>query len=117
MGVKLLLGCDSIDIRSMLGAKLMKDIHFLKRNQRGFTLVELLAVNVILGIIFSIAVIFLGGTKERAEEDVCAANLVELEIQYRGQLALEDVEHSDAVFTSFLNEFGSEVCKVGGAIT
>jgi prepilin-type N-terminal cleavage/methylation domain-containing protein len=51
----------------------------LIRNQRGFTLVELLAVIVILGIVFSLAVISLGGTKEKAEADVCAANLVELE--------------------------------------
>jgi prepilin-type N-terminal cleavage/methylation domain-containing protein len=51
----------------------------LIRNQRGFTLVELLAVIVILGIVFSLAVISLGGTKEKAEADVFAANLVELE--------------------------------------
>ncbi len=52
---------------------------------------ELLAVIVILGIVFSIAVISLGGTKEKAEADVCAANRLELEKRYRGHLALEDV--------------------------
>jgi prepilin-type N-terminal cleavage/methylation domain-containing protein len=117
MVVMLLLGLDSIGIRSMLGASLMKDINLLRRDQRGFTLVELLAVIVILGIVFSIAVISLGGTKEKAEKDVCAANRVELENQYRGHLALGDVEHSDVVFAAFLSEFGSEVCPVGGAIT
>jgi hypothetical protein len=79
--------------------------------------VELLAVIVILGVVFSIAVISLSDTKERAEEDVCAANRVELENQYRSHLALEGVEHSDMVFTSFLIEFGFEVCPVGGVVT
>ncbi|MBN8193793.1 type II secretion system protein [Bacillus sp. NTK074B] len=89
----------------------------LIREQRGFTLVELLAVIVILGIVFSIAVISLVGTKEKAEMDVCAANRLELEKQYMGHLALEDVEHSDVVFHPFLMEFGSELCPVGGMIT
>jgi prepilin-type N-terminal cleavage/methylation domain-containing protein len=93
----------------------MKDVT-LFRNQRGFTLLELLAVIVILGIVFSIAVISLGGTKERAEECVCAANRLELENQYGRHLLLEDVEHSDVVFASFLSEFGSEVCPVGGVV-
>jgi prepilin-type N-terminal cleavage/methylation domain-containing protein len=101
----------------MLGAILMKYINFSRRDQRGFTLVELLAVIVILGIVFSIAVISLGGTKERAEEDVCAANRVELENQYSRHLILGDAEHNDVVFTSFLTEFGSEVCPVGGVVT
>jgi prepilin-type N-terminal cleavage/methylation domain-containing protein len=101
----------------MLGAILMKDITFSRRDQRGFTLVELLAVIVILGIVFSIALISLGGTKERAEEDVCAANRIELENQYGRHLLLEDVEHRDVVFSSFLTEFGSEVCPVGGVVS
>jgi prepilin-type N-terminal cleavage/methylation domain-containing protein len=94
----------------------MKLTRVVKGNN-GFTLIELLAVIVILGIIFSIAVISLGGTKESAEEDVCAANRLELENQYKGYLALEDVEHSDVMFSTFLKEFGSEVCPVGGVIT
>jgi prepilin-type N-terminal cleavage/methylation domain-containing protein len=61
----------------MLGTNIMKGINFFRSDQRGVTLVELLAVIVILGIVFSIAIISLGGTKERAEEDVCAANRVE----------------------------------------
>ncbi|WP_197489751.1 type II secretion system protein [Rossellomorea aquimaris] len=93
----------------------MKNIRLMD-NQRGLTLVELLAVIVVIGVVFSIAVISLGGTKERTEADVCAANRVELENQYRGHLALEDVEHSNVVFSTFLKELGSEVCPVGGAI-
>jgi competence protein ComGC len=100
----------------MLGANLMKDINLFRRNQRGFTLVDALADNVILVIVFSIAVISLGGTNERAEKDGCAVNRVELGNQYWGHLALEDVEHSDLVFAEFLSEFGSEVCPVGGVV-
>ncbi len=54
----------------------MQNVRFF-RDLRGFTLVELLAVVVILEIVFSIAVISLGGTKERAEADVCVANQVQ----------------------------------------
>jgi prepilin-type N-terminal cleavage/methylation domain-containing protein len=61
-------------------------------NQGGLTLVELLTVIVIIGIISFIAVISLRGIKEKAEEDVYAANRVELERQYRGHLSLENVE-------------------------
>ncbi|MBW3110304.1 type II secretion system GspH family protein [Bacillus sp. MCCB 382] len=86
-------------------------------SERGFTLVELLAVIVILGIVFSIAVISLGGTKEKAEADVCAANRLELEKQYGAHLTLVDADHSDAVFNDFLTENGSELCPVGGVIT
>jgi prepilin-type N-terminal cleavage/methylation domain-containing protein len=100
----------------MFGAILMKNVNFF-RNQRGLTLVELLAVIVILGIVFSIAVISLAGTKEKAEEDACVANRVELENQYGRNLLLEDVEHSDVVFTSFLTEFGFEGCPVGGVVS
>lgn len=89
----------------------------LIRNQRGFTLVELLAVIVILGIVFSLAVISLGSTKEKAEADVCAANRVEVEKQYRSHLALEDMDHSNAMFNKFLTEFGSDLCPVGGVVT
>jgi hypothetical protein len=50
------------------------------------------------------------------EEDVCAANRVELERQYRDHLSLEDVEHSEMIFASYLKEFNSDVCPVGGTI-
>jgi prepilin-type N-terminal cleavage/methylation domain-containing protein len=101
----------------MLGANLMKDINLFRRDQRGFTLVELLAAIVILGIVFSIAVISLGGTKEKAEGDVCDVNRVELKNQYRSHLTLEEADHSDVVFTSFLTEFDSEVCPIGGVVS
>jgi prepilin-type N-terminal cleavage/methylation domain-containing protein len=101
----------------MLGAILMKYINFSRRDQSGITMVELLAGIVIIGIVISIAVISLGGTKERAEEDVCAANRVELENQYSRHLILEDAEHNDVVFTSFLTELGSVVCPVGGVVS
>ncbi|TDL78999.1 type II secretion system protein [Peribacillus frigoritolerans] len=93
----------------------MKNLRFI-RDQRGFTLVELLAVIVILGIVFSIAVISLGGIKERTEPDVCAANRVEFENGYRNHLTLEDVEHSEVLFGRYLTQIGSEVCPVGGEI-
>jgi hypothetical protein len=40
-----------------------------------------------------------------------------LENQYRDHLALEDVENTKVNFTTFLNEFDSEVCPVGGVVS
>jgi prepilin-type N-terminal cleavage/methylation domain-containing protein len=56
----------------------MKIIILFKKPE-GLTLVELLAVIVVLGIIFTITVISLGGIKGKVERDVCTANRVELE--------------------------------------
>jgi prepilin-type N-terminal cleavage/methylation domain-containing protein len=83
-------------------------------NQSGLTLGELLVVIVVIGIISSIAVISLRGIKEMAEEDVCAANRVELEMQYRDHLSLENIDHRELNFASYLDN--SEVCSVGGNI-
>jgi prepilin-type N-terminal cleavage/methylation domain-containing protein len=93
----------------------MKSVALVK-NQSGLTLVELLAVIVVIGIISSITMISLRGLKEKAEKDVCTANRVVLERQYRGHLSLENVEHSELIFASYLKENISEVCPVSGEI-
>jgi prepilin-type N-terminal cleavage/methylation domain-containing protein len=69
------------------------EIKRIIKNQSGLTLVELLSVIVVLGIIFSIALISLGGIKEEVEGDVCAVNRVEVKRQYGVHLSLENVEH------------------------
>ncbi|QPC47054.1 type II secretion system protein [Mangrovibacillus cuniculi] len=47
-------------------------------NEKGYTLVELLAVVVILGIIALIATIAIGGLLERAKKDALVANAIAL---------------------------------------
>jgi prepilin-type N-terminal cleavage/methylation domain-containing protein len=52
--------------------KLMKRFH---KNQKGFTLVELMVVVVIIGILVAIAVPIYNAVTDRAEESACHANL------------------------------------------
>lgn len=51
-------------------------------NKRGLTLIELLAVIVIIGLLSSIAVISVLGLIKDTEEDVCEANRWQLEKDY-----------------------------------
>jgi prepilin-type N-terminal cleavage/methylation domain-containing protein len=73
-------------------------------NNRGLTLVELLAVIVILGIIASIAVPSVIHLFEKSKEDVCLANRTELKRQYELKLELESIEHTELVFKKYLLE-------------
>jgi len=86
-------------------------------NNRGLTLVELLAVIVILGIIAAIAVPSVIHLLEKSKEDVCLANLTELKRQYELKLELESIEHTDLVFKKYLLENNDYICPSGGEIS
>ena len=47
----------------------------LKRNNKGFTLVELMVVLLIIGILVAIAIPIYNSTQAKAKEKACAANL------------------------------------------
>lgn len=84
---------------------------------KGFTLIELLAVIVILSILMSIAVVSVFGIAERTEKDVCEANRLELERNYRVHLIVESKVHTVTAFNEFLLSYGDEICPVGGEIS
>lgn len=65
------------------------------RNKKGVTLVELLAVIVILGIIAAIAVPTIGGLIDRQRENAAKATYTSIEEQAR----LYAVDDADGVFT------------------
>ncbi len=50
----------------------------LKRNQKGFTLIEVLLIVVILGIIAAIAIPRLMASRAQAEQEACKTNLANL---------------------------------------
>lgn len=71
----------------------------LYKNQ-GLTLLEVLAVVIILGIVAAIAVPGVLGYIEKTRADVCDVNMKSLERNYEVHLAIESIEHSTVVFLS-----------------
>lgn len=86
----------------------------LIRKNDGLTLVEVLAVVIILGILAAIAVPSVLGHMKKTEAEVCDVNSSELGKRYQRELVLESKDHSDVIFSSFLIEHGDYVCPVGG---
>ena len=84
---------------------------------KGFTLVELLAIIVISSILMSIAVISVIGITKQTEKEVCEANQSELERNYRMQLIIENKVLTITAFNEFLLSYGDEICTVGGEIS
>jgi len=82
--------------------------------QSGFTLVEVLAVVVIVSILTSIAVPAVGHLIEIADTDVCEVNRSEVSRLYYNHLYINGVEHSDALFLEFIKLF-EDTCPVGGS--
>ena len=85
-------------------------------NSKGVTLIELLAVLVIIGIIVLIAVPLYLNYIYHAEEGVCHANLHELERMYELDLQLNSMTHQDEHFTAYTLEYGPDLCPVDGIL-
>lgn len=83
-------------------------------SESGLSLVELLAVIVILGILASIAVPIYFAHVDRAEHEVCSVNRNTLSKNYELELMFSDRIHSEVVFQEFLQMGSMDVCPVGG---
>ncbi len=87
------------------------------RDSKGYTLIELLAVIVILGIFAAIAVPVYGHFMDEYKKDLCEVNRVEMARLYGEYLDIEQVEHSSAAFVQFSNSMlDGDVCPVGGEL-
>ncbi len=86
------------------------------KNNKGFTLVELIIVIAILGIIVGIATPRLIGFRTMTEEKVCFSNRKIVEKMYNIFL-LENPTDNGIDFDRFLIENFDEVCPIGGVIT
>jgi hypothetical protein len=53
---------------------------------------------------------------EKAKEEVCLANRLELRENYLAYLQIEEVETSPEVFSEFLNKYGEEICPEHGVV-
>lgn len=85
-------------------------------NNEGFSLIELIVVMTILGILISIAVPLYKGYVERATQQVCNANCLQLERMYHVYLLMENKEHTAYIFDEFLQKYEQNICPANGDI-
>jgi prepilin-type N-terminal cleavage/methylation domain-containing protein len=88
----------------------------IKQN-KGFTLIELIVVISIIGILAAIVVPAYGGYVKKAKEEVCNANCVQVERMYEMHLVMKGIENSDVGFEQFLKENVKDRCQEHGVIT
>jgi prepilin-type N-terminal cleavage/methylation domain-containing protein len=89
---------------------------FKRINSKGFTLVEVMVVIIVLGIVAGIAVLSVTGTIEKSRKDVCDVNVLQMKRMYETYLDLESMEHSDVVFNQYFQEYREEICPLDGDI-
>ncbi len=97
--------------------KITNIMEFRVGNNRGLTLVEVLAVIIILGIIAAIAVPSVSYLIEKSREDVCLANRTKLNKQYEVYLVLESKENTVINAKEYIFENGVDICPSGGKIS
>lgn len=86
-------------------------------NQKGYTLVELLSVIVILGIIASVAIVGVGNIVEAKKADICESTSFELKNHYKRHLSLYEVDHSQVIFEEFVRvNMDGVICPEDGLI-
>jgi len=75
-------------------------------HNKGFILVELMVVIAIMAILAAVAVTSFVAYTEKVKEQVCNINFLQFEKTYDTCLILKDINHTDAVFVQYLQEFG-----------
>ena len=78
----------------------------IKKQKKGFTLIELVVVIAILSILAAILIPFISEWIKTAQEEVCTINKIKIGQYYQAQLVLDDIEHRDILFEQFCQGYG-----------
>ena len=91
---------------------MIKKLNALK-NQKGMTLVELLAVMVIIGIIAAISIPAIGGLIENSRKDAAVSTATSLVEAARMYVAAEGVNDTEIILTATDSNTGIDLVKLG----
>lgn len=86
-------------------------------NKKGFSLIEVLAVLVVMSIMSTVAVPVITNIVKNAKTDVCHSNSFELERKYNEYLNIQGTFHTEVRFLEYKEQFFDEICPSGGEIT
>lgn len=95
-------------------------IETVEKKDKGFTLVELLIVIVILGILATVTVFAVGGITERGQTSACSADRKTLEVAVEAYFAQNNAYPADAdalVTAGFLRSAPSTYTVSGSSIS
>ncbi|MDC3416610.1 prepilin-type N-terminal cleavage/methylation domain-containing protein [Aquibacillus salsiterrae] len=88
-----------------------------RNTDQGFTLIEVLVVIVILGIIVAIVTPSFLGVIAKAKEEVCNTNMIGLENGYKRKLFMENLNHSELLFSQYRDSVGKDLCPLNGSFS
>ena len=103
--------------KKYLMKKLGKSRNKRSRSEKGFTLLELLAVMGLLAILLALASLKGTDILVNARERVCQYNRTQLIKKYESHLVAIGEEHSETLLAGFILEEGENICPSHGTIS
>jgi prepilin-type N-terminal cleavage/methylation domain-containing protein len=95
-------------------------VHMLKKKAKGFTLIEIMIVVLIIGILLAIAVPNFMHARETSRAKACVANLKQVDAAKEQWAMDNNANNGDAVVDAEVNAYikgGAPTCPSGGTYT